>query len=571
MHLWRRVHAPWICAPARRATLATLALALVVPTRAEAQVRVRTAPGDWVGAPVEEYVRLLQLTGVMPLASRMIRPVSVTERWVAPDSAPWRAPWSARYRGDQRTSQETDTAALGGWRPTVTVFEPVSQTTYNSAFPFGWNDGAMWAGRGLSTQLTAGAALRAGPLRAQLVPTVWWSENRSFDMAPLRGATATASPFADAWYSRYIDLPQRFGTGSFARLDPGQSSISVDAYGARAGYGTENMWWGPGIDNTLLQTNAGPGFRHAFLGTSKPANVWIGRIEVLYSLGWLDESGYWSTTPLGQDRRWLNSLAVVFEPRGMPGLYLGGARTFVALLDSNPITFREIRQILQSLEKKNFADTISNPGGDDRRNQMASLWLRWLLPEAGFEFYAEYGRNDHSWDGRDLALEPEHSAAYQLGLQKVWRVRDGVLAGRAEVTNLTRSITGMLRPTPTWYVHHRVLEGYTERGQLIGAGVGPGGDMQTIAFDWFEPRGRAGFLLQRRRINTDVLLSPPITIADRLAHDTFLEGGPRLTLFTGRVDVDVSYMLQYEYNRHMVIGQDARNHHFDLRLQSRLP
>ena len=55
---------------------------------------------------------------------------------------------------------------------------------YNTAFPNGYNDGALWAGRGGTVSATAGFALRWGALSVRVEPMVFWAENRSFALMP---------------------------------------------------------------------------------------------------------------------------------------------------------------------------------------------------------------------------------------------------------------------------------------------------------------------------------------------------------------------------------------------------
>src|SRR3954471_5123137 len=132
------------------------------------QVSLVRGPASWVGAPIEEYSRLLQLTGVMPLSSRMIRPMAAPEGWTPADSAAWRAPWVARFSGVRRGS-DADTS-----RVEVLLIDPESPPSSNSDFPTGTKGGSVWAGPGLSAGLSPGGAARAGVVTVQLAPTYTW-------------------------------------------------------------------------------------------------------------------------------------------------------------------------------------------------------------------------------------------------------------------------------------------------------------------------------------------------------------------------------------------------------------
>ncbi len=93
-----------------------------------------------------------------------------------------------------------------------------------------------------------------------------------------------------------IDLPQHFGDGPYTRVDPGQSSLRLDARGVAAGLSTANQHWGPAAEHPLLLGSNAPGFLHAFLGTSEPVDVWIGSLHGRVVYGRLRQSGY-SRTP----------------------------------------------------------------------------------------------------------------------------------------------------------------------------------------------------------------------------------------------------------------------------------
>src|SRR5690606_5649721 len=116
--------------------------------------------------------------------------------------------------------------------------------------------------------------------------------------------------------------------------------------------------------------------------------------------------------------RFATGLVAVFTPRGIPNFEIGGSRFFHTPWTSNGLSFSNFTKTFEGFLKAGIPgkDIIPDEHEPDRPfdpdNQLASIFFRWLLPGSGFELYGELARDDHSWDTRDLALEPEHSLAY---------------------------------------------------------------------------------------------------------------------------------------------------------------
>ncbi|HEY6005543.1 MAG TPA: hypothetical protein VIV57_21865, partial [Anaeromyxobacter sp.] len=163
-------------------------------------------------------------------------------------------------------------------------------STFSSTYPAGDNDGLLWAGRGVSQLASAGVGFRWRALSLALAPEVTWSENRFFDTVPY--GRSGAQRFGNAFYGNGIDLPQRFGAGPWAAWGPGQSYLRLDHWNVALGLSTENLWIGPGVRSSILMSNAGPGFPHVFLGTSRPADIWIGNAGALIFWGRLERTPY---------------------------------------------------------------------------------------------------------------------------------------------------------------------------------------------------------------------------------------------------------------------------------------
>ena len=103
---------------------------------------------------------------------------------------------------------------------------------------------------------------------------------------------------------------------------------------------------------------------------------------------------------------------------------------------------------------------------------------------------------------RDFLEQPQHSQGYTLGLQwlggELARTR-GRMRLQAEATYVEQSTTYRFRPIGSWYTSHAVAQGYTERGQPLGAAIGPGSSSQLLAIDHLAPRWQLGAYLTRIR------------------------------------------------------------------------
>jgi hypothetical protein len=227
----------------------------------------------------------------------------------------------------------------------------------NSAYPFGSNDGAVWAGKGLTAWAQAGFAVRWGPFSASLAPIAFRSQNAEFDL--MSNGQIGSLQFADGQFPLEIDRPQRFGEGAYARIDPGESTLRVDVAGIGAGISTASQWWGPTTEFPYILGNNAGGFPHFFIGTSKPANIGIGTAHARIVYGQLSQSRYSPVT--GRDYfessdnpgklRFMAGVVGTAQIKGIRGFEIGGARFFHAALDSNGIQGSDIALPWQNLLK----------------------------------------------------------------------------------------------------------------------------------------------------------------------------------------------------------------------------
>lgn len=481
----------WSLPGRRSALLAVLACAAAAPAGSQAPTPQPAGPEAvpaWliapatIGSEVEDRARLDQLLGrdsasgfvVRSLSSRLaLRPARGAFAWA--------------------------------------VLAPELNFVSNSDAPFSQNDGALWAGRGSNYTVRFGAAVAKGPWRLVIAPEIVSADNA---LVPDVDVSRFYEPPIDTTrYSTYsspytqypfpMDQPFRPGYEDLSRRTLGQSAIWYEGRHVAAGLSTENNWWGPGVREALILTNNAEGFPHAFVRTPRPLRTGIGEVEARWIVGALRESGYFDKDPANDDRS-LAALAVTYRPNWEPNLTLGVSRAVYAGASSGAKAFGRWLDVLQPTTRPNsrpWSDSTFTGG----RDQLTAVSARWLFPRAGTEVYGELGRAEWPASVRDFLVDPTHTMGYLIGGQvaRPWETVGAVWRVQAEFVSLERSTSYRYRPTQSWYTSRAAPQGYTHRGQVLGASIGPGSSQQWIAFDVIAPAWRAGAFAGRWRINAD--------------------------------------------------------------------
>jgi hypothetical protein len=111
-----------------------------------------------------------------------------------------------------------------------------------------------------------------------------------------------------------------------------------------------------------------------------------------------------------------------------------------------------------------------------------------LFVDAKAEVYFEYGVNDNSYDFRQFITRPDLSRAYQFGFRKMVPLNDKNkhIFFEAEITQMSPSTGDRIVDNThgAWYTHYQVLAGHTNKGKILGAGIGLGGNSQSIDVSW---------------------------------------------------------------------------------------
>lgn len=518
--------------------LSAFVISIAGPTHASAQWQGIVGPqsagfGAPVATDVERYLHALSLSSLsasVPRAARPYRAGDVHE--MLGRSATTAHPW-----GQLMTARASQRAAIGA----------SALASYNTGFPWGANDGPIWQGRGATGAVGAAATVRVGPLTLTAAPVIYAAQNRAYPLAVTPGFDSVMS----AVYPYDIDLPQRFGTSTYSGWSPGESSADLALGPFRLGVSTASEGWGPGESfPPILGANAG-GFPHLYVGTKATGMrvPSVGVISARYMLGTLSQSRWSPVT--GPDsfasiafpgtRRVAVGAVASLTPAFLRQVEVGATRFYHAPWREDGRAWRSWSKPFEGILKSGFGDrgeVYFDPTGDIG-NQLASLFARWSFPSRGAELSFEYFREDHNYDTRDLASEPEQNGATMASVRVLTHRKPTALAALT-----LEYFAGDVRPIAQQrsqgllYFHGTLRQGHTVNGQLLGSPIGPGAvDGQRAAWERFTPNGSMRFVLQRLRTRSRTSSDPeglfraPGTF-DRDAHDWIIDGSASLSRFT---------------------------------------
>ncbi len=451
------------------------------------------------------------------------------------------------------TSSLSDPRRYGLAPRSFTVVFPFANFVTNSNLPFGQNDGALWAGAGASVRFMGGFTATFGPVRIVAIPELVYSANGRLPINPIDTLFAPAIPASRSRFSSpfnvypySIDMPYRFGGSSFSKFYPGQSSVTVTAGPVEVGAATENEWWGPAIRNPLVLGDNAPGFPHGFIRTKGGLNGPLGNFDARIIVGGLHESDFFDSD-VTNDVRTISAAAVAWRASRHSQFTLGLTRAVIAPASGYsdvPGAFFDFLKGVGHPNARAIRDTAFIPGPD----QLLSVFGRWAIPRYGLETYVEWARADLPVSLRDFLEEPNNTRGYTAGLQwtRVNADRSSRFRFQGEVTSVEQSSTFRLRPIGSFYTSRSVPQGFTNEGQLLGAGIGPGSSGGFGAADYFHNSWQIGLTFGRTRFNNDAFFLRPF--ATRCGHDVTVYPGVRGSYSSRYVRIGAEFTSASRYN-----------------------
>lgn len=381
------------------------------------------------------------------------------------------------------------------------IFDPEWFNSYNSAAPYGQNDGSLWQGKGYNTKITGGARVEAYGFELTFKPEFNFSQNKPFEYP-------ASSYYGDLYFGKaqdygdyslgYVDAPQRFGDEPFFIFNLGDSEIRYTWKTITAGFGTQNIWLGPAILNPIMHSNNAAEYPKIDIGIRKQSldikDIWLGNFEFRYWAGKLSESDYFDNIETN-DNNLIAGISVSYEVPFLPGLILGFNRTMLSKWDNIcPYTLFDI-----------IIPAMKHEQGQDVSDGRASVTAEYFIPKGGIDLYLEWGRNDFNCNLDNLLRYPFHTQALTAGFKKNINYKQKENLHGQFIFELSYLGSSMdYHFFYDWggigndfYTHGLITQGYTNKGQYLGAGIGAGGNTQYVGYKLIYPKGYTSFFVQR--------------------------------------------------------------------------
>lgn len=454
----------------------------------------------------EEYYDFLSLTGAAERPTLNYRTLSDSE-WQVTDE---KHLWKDNNLGTKRTLYESDSTETNWFTAGIDrsvklkLYGPEWFNSYNTKAPYGQNDGALWQGKGYNTSLTLGARLEAFGFEATFKPQVSWSQNREFDYMP----GVYGSEYSYFWKGN-IDLVQRYGDSSFWTFDWGDTEIRYSWKKLTAGFGTQAIWLGPAFLNPMLHSNNAATYPKFDVGLRKteiyiPHIDWnIGYIEGRIWTGYLSESDYFDNDS-SNDHNLIHGFTFSYAPSFLPGFTVGLNRT--CLVKSSKENLKYVIPV------GNNTHVGEQGAGED---QKFSFTADYLFPSVGFEIYGEIGTDDYAPGGGFKGYQRylTHTMTYTVGAKKSITISEEKKIYSElvfEWNNTEMSQNYQLVGGYSFGFHYQITQGYTNRGQWLGSGIGYGGNSQHLEYRIYYPKGSTFLCIGRNNPDNNYIYAKAI-------------------------------------------------------------
>lgn len=402
------------------------------------------------------------------------------------------------------------------------LFGPDWFNSFNTAVPYGQNDGALWQGRGYNTSLTTGARIEGYGFELTFKPMVTFSQNLGFEINSEIYRNQYLYSFTikngdNIIVNHIIDFVQRYGDDAFFDYSFCDSEIRWNWNTFTIGFGTQSPWLGTAQLNPMLGSNNATPYPKLDIGLRKTPvtipfiDLYIGDIEGRVWTGMLSESNYFDDNP-NNNKRMLNAMSASYSPSFIPGFTFGLNRIFITYWKPKNLSY------ILRLFTTSRSNALASSGNDE--DQKFSIFIDWKFDNVGFEVYGEFGRDDFS---SSETRNPFHTAIYTIGARQIIPLPWGLSSQLSfEWNNFEMSQDFQIQwPYLGYYAHGFVSQGYTNNGQILGAGSGAFGNSQYIGYKIFFEKGYVDLFWHRYCPNNNSVYSVGVYTSADITSDLY--------------------------------------------------
>lgn len=379
----------------------------------------------------------------------------------------------------------------------------------NSFLPISFNDGNFFPARGWQERYSVGLNIKFGIFDINYQPEKIIVENKPQEFF--------AGDVGNYWARYYqlvrnnIDDFRSVGFGN--KIDTttfGQSYIGLNFGKISLGATNQNLWWGPGIRNSLIFTNSAAGFQHLYLSSTKPIETPFGNLEFNGIIGRLEPTRFEDPDDPFMRTMWEGGIAqkklntrtikaftLNLQPNFFKNFYIGYAFS---------------RQLYQN-DKNIFDIKYSFFSKDQPKMDLGVLMFRVMLPKNHAEFYGELGQPEKApWPWKFFGDSVR--TGFVIGLRKFVPLKNKnfIFEFSTEFVQLSLMNPRLIfNADPradgpqfnSWYTSPIIRQGYSNDGQLLGSNIGPGSNSQFLSIAFRYKKNRIGFNFEKITYNYD--------------------------------------------------------------------
>lgn len=307
------------------------------------------------------------------------------------------------------------------------------------------------------------------------------------------------------WLNRSDDKKSAINLSSF-QFYPGVSSIIHRKNKRVWGVGYQKILFGVAPDDGLLLTSNAPNFlKLSYENEWSPTNQGNQAIGFKFFQGWLpspqfnyESNGiYLEGKPLmiekGQGSRWMNG----FDLRWKKSKVFEFGMNYINMMYWPSGQLTSLITAGSFLHRQKKRAVLGQMG-------MGSIYAKYSNPSDGISIWGELGTGNSSFTPISIFLRDTLLMGYVLGIQKSIVISSKKSVELfAQISSLQASTSNQAISATSWYVNSFVTQGYTNHGQIIGSGIGPGGASAYFATSIKSPFMSWGFFAERLMHNKD--------------------------------------------------------------------